>query len=228
MRFNCGGVSLIGKHATNQDYYISRRFEWGAVAVVSDGLGSKVHADVGAKAACEAVLWMAEKHQGIVEGADRLLRLIHENWLERLKGYNANDCCATCLLCIINNNELFAAQLGDGFIGVVSDNGVSVLCDDKSDHFANETDSLDECFQPEFWRTLAIGTAAFASVILSTDGIGIGDGTSGAVGDFCKDFYLGYKNEKPDNIESDVRRWLLDWNGSDDKTIAFVMRERHG
>ena len=64
------GHSMIGplhqkNGLPNQDAWLARHYSWGDVVVVSDGLGSKPHADTGAKMACRAVCEAAklsEKH----------------------------------------------------------------------------------------------------------------------------------------------------------------------
>ncbi len=62
-----GGLSNRPLHVKagipNQDSWRARRYKWGNVVVVSDGLGSKAHSDHGSKAACLAVFEAARNYQ---------------------------------------------------------------------------------------------------------------------------------------------------------------------
>ena len=225
LKLKCGGVSIKGNHEKNQDYYIYRCFEWGAVVAVSDGLGSKKYSEVGSKTICEAVVECAEQCNGIINETDEFLQSIHRNWLKKSGDYDIKECYATCLIVIINKDEVFAAQLGDGFIGIVDKNETLVLLDDKSQHFVNETDCLCEIFQLEFWRIVKLEAQNILAVILSTDGMSIGNETKKEMKEFCYDFYEGYNFDTPEEIEKNINGWLADWYGGDDKTIAFVMRD---
>lgn len=220
----CGGVSIKGNHDKNQDYYICRCFEWGAIVVVSDGLGSKIYSEVGSKAICEAVVECAEQCNGIINETDDFLQSIHTNWLKKIGDYDIKECYATCLIGLINKDGVFAAQLGDGFVCIADKNETLVLLDDKNQHFANETDCLCEIFQLELWRMAKLEAQDILAIILSTDGLRVGNETQNEIEEFCKDFYAGYNSNTTEEIEKDIHGWLTDWYGGDDKTIAFVMR----
>ena len=78
MDLKCGGVSVKGRHEKNQDSYLCRRFEWGAAAVVSDGLGSRVNSDAGAQAICAALAQAADSARGVIADTDSFLPHLHE------------------------------------------------------------------------------------------------------------------------------------------------------
>ena len=81
------GHSMIGplhqkNGLPNQDAWLARHYSWGDVVVVSDGLGSKPHADTGAKMACRAVCEAAKFYQKNTSAPlEELTRLIHAMWL---------------------------------------------------------------------------------------------------------------------------------------------------
>ena len=69
----------------NQDSWMARRYKWGNVVVVSDGLGSKAYSDHGSKAACLAVFEAAQSYQNTPDAnIVDILRLIHANWLVKI------------------------------------------------------------------------------------------------------------------------------------------------
>ena len=50
------GPSHIAKKIPNQDSYLCYKNKDFSLIIVSDGLGSKPHSEIGSKAACKAVL----------------------------------------------------------------------------------------------------------------------------------------------------------------------------
>jgi len=225
LAFSCGGVSIKGSHDINQDCYTCMSSEWGVAAVVSDGLGSSKWSEIGARAACEVIAEANALCGGDVDDTGSFLKAAHEQWTEKVSDYELKECYATCLFCVINENDMLAAQLGDGFIGIVCEDDTYVLLDDKNEHFENETDSLCEVFQPELWQSLRISAASLKAVVISTDGMSVGDGSKDEIASFCRDFYEGYRYAPIDDVEANIRGWLSDWHGGDDKTIAFIMRD---
>ena len=74
--WNSWGASVIGPlHVKagipNQDSWMARRYKWGNVVVVSDGLGSKAHSDHGSKAACLAVFEAAKSYPFVIDDFTR-------------------------------------------------------------------------------------------------------------------------------------------------------------
>lgn len=219
-----GGVSLMGTyHDKNQDSFACNVFDFGSVCSVSDGLGSKLNSEIGSKAICETVLEVSNQFKGNFENPLELLQQLHFNWLQKLKDYCINSCYATILFCIVLKDRLFMARLGDGFISSITDeNVVTVLFDDKSEHFVNETDCLTEMFEEKYWDYKIVPFNTFQGVICSSDGIGLNN--KNIITNFTKDFIQSYSTTlSSDSVECDVSRWLSDWTGSDDKTITFLL-----
>ena len=55
----CGGVSLKGKHAINQDSFSALKVHGGYVVAVSDGLGSRPRSQAGSAALCQVACEVA-------------------------------------------------------------------------------------------------------------------------------------------------------------------------
>ena len=104
----------------NQDAWYARVTKSGALAVVADGLGSRVAAREGAcaaVAACRAAWrhWVASPSSS---GED-LVRLIEVLWRMKLGRTPPGDASTTCLVCALRTDSSgVALQLGDGLVGV--------------------------------------------------------------------------------------------------------------
>ena len=229
LRVKCGGVSVKGHRAVNQDSFAARVFEWGAVAVVADGLGSCRFSQMGSDAVCDIVADITEKSGGLFE-INTLLAEIHRLWLEKMAALmrqasmeNAEICdfYTTCLFCVKTKDEVIAVRLGDGFICVVNEDSETVLYDEKEDSFANLTHCLCEDFQPGLWQIEKTNGLNFRGVVLATDGLLIGEGSPEDMAGFSREFCDGYRND--DDIENHIFTWLADWPGGDDKTISFII-----
>lgn len=233
--WNIWGASVIGPlHVKagipNQDSWMARRYKWGNVVVVSDGLGSKAHSDYGSKAACLAVFEAAKSYQNnpdanIVD----ILRLIHANWLIKIAPYCVHDCSATCLFVIQIEDIITLGRLGDGIIIALgeTDEKSFFLDDDKNFSFSNLTDSLQQDFKPNQWETITIKSAEYNSILLCSDGIA-DDLLPEKNILFAQEFYTAYADLELKKKKTDVKRWLNKWpvpGHSDDKTIACLFKK---
>jgi len=232
--WNSWGLSVIGPlHVKvgmpNQDSWMARRYKWGNVVVVSDGLGSKAHSDHGSKAACLAVLEAAKSFRNnpdahIVD----ILRLIHANWLVRIAPYSSSDCSATCLFVIRIEGKITLGRLGDGMIAALGETGADYfILNNKKDSFLNCTDSLQQEFKPDQWETVTIESAAYNAVVLCTDGIS-DDLLPGKQIIFAQELYSTYVDLESEERKKDLKRWLNGWpvpGHSDDKTIACLFKK---
>ncbi|MDD7984710.1 PP2C family serine/threonine-protein phosphatase [Lentisphaera marina] len=230
------GASVIGplhvkSGVANQDSWMARRYKWGNVVVVSDGLGSKKHSDHGSKAACLAVFEAAKSYQNTPDAnITDILRMIHANWLVKIAPYSSSDCSATCLFCIQIENMITLGRLGDGMIAALgeTDGSYLILSDNKQDSFSNFTNSLQQEFKPEQWEIETIESAACNAVVLCTDGIS-DDLLPEKQMSFAQELYSSYADLKSAERMKDLKRWLKAWpvpGHSDDKTIACLCKKR--
>ena len=233
--WNSWGASVIGPlhvktGSPNQDSWMARRYKWGNVVVVSDGLGSKAHSDHGSKAACLAVFEVAESYQNSPDAnIVDILRLIHANWLVKISPYSSIDCSATCLFAIQSEVIITLGRLGDGMIVALgeTDKNHLILSDNKQDSFSNYTNSLQQEFRADHWETAVIETTAYNAVVLCTDGIS-DDLLPEKKMIFTKELYSSYANMESEERKRDLKRWLNEWpvpGHSDDKTIASLFKK---
>ncbi len=234
-RWSGWGVSVTGPShlrlgEPNQDAWAMRRFRTGVVATISDGLGSCRHADLGARAACGAVMEAASLHFRL--GAPSLCSmpmLVQQLWPLMLLGHAPGDCSATCTFVVARQGGgAFLAQLGDGLLAACrADGTVDLLMPDKSDSFANLTVGLASSSDAAPWRTVSVPDDRYCAFVLCTDGVA-DDLEPDAVRGFAWSIVSHYRRLPGGQRRRDVRRWLQDWpvpGHTDDKTLACVYRE---
>lgn len=235
LHWNSWGATVIGRSHTkaglpNQDFWMARRFKWGNVIVVSDGLGSKPHSDHGSKAACLAVFEAARTYQNSPDAKIvDILRILHANWLVKISPFSSSDCLATCLFAIQIEGVITLGRLGDGMIIAYGESEKSCLTlnDNKQDSFSNYTNCLQQEFNADHWDTATVDSAECRAVILCTDGIS-DDLLHESQIIFAQELYSTYANVASKERKKDLKRWLNDWpvpGQSDDKTIACMFRK---
>lgn len=215
----------------NQDAWLAKHFVWGDVVVAADGLGSRLHADIGAKMACRAVCEAAKIYQkNRAAPLSELTRLIHALWLILIAPYLARDCATTCLFALRINDELIVGQLGDGMI-ILSTDQVErhvLMTDHKGESFSNITLALSEVYQAEQWVVSRQPVEHYQAVLLCTDGIS-DDLREGQHVPFAHALIDQYRELPKQTIRLDLLRWLNAWPvpfHSDDKTVVCLCR--HG
>lgn len=220
------GISIKGQyHNINQDYFISKEFKDGYIMVVSDGMGSKKMSQIGSKVICESIydrISQGKIDLNLLEFKDVLFSC-HKEWKKRLEEFDLSQCYCTLLVVIVLRDKIKAARLGDGFLSIYVDDNIYCLFDDKEEHFLNETDCLREKFDREKIEILDLDYKTFKGAICCSDGIEIGTMQKNEICDFTKDFIISYSNKNKTDILDNIKIWLNNWTGNDDKTIAYIM-----
>ena len=220
----------------NQDYCLAKRCKWGNIVAVSDGLGSKIHSDIGSREACKAVFEAARCYSNRDMGSFDfltidMLQTIHTNWLIKIAPLSPYDCSATCLFAFLYKEEIMLGRLGDGMIAALgkSDKDNLILSENKQESFSNCTECLQEEFKPDKWEVRIINSNEYDAVLLCTDGIS-DDLVPEKTIAFSQELHRSYVNMRPRKITRDIKRWLNAWptpGHSDDKTIACLFRREY-
>lgn len=221
-----GGISLKGDyHDINQDCFLTKEYEDGYILVVSDGMGSKKMSQFGSKAICEAVYEViSTKHINLDSFSFKdVLNMCYEEWKKRLYLFDISQCYATMLVVVVTNKKIRVGRLGDGFIGIYTNQGVKCLFDKKVDRFANETDCLCEQFGRDKLEVAEIDYESLFGVVACTDGIEVGMMQEHELIGFTRDLVDEYRNNSEEKVISEIESWLTDWPGRDDKTMAFLI-----
>ena len=154
----------------------------------------------------------------------KFVQCVHARWLNKLHGLPVEECACTALFVIVKGRHFTAFQLGDGVVVVKADGNSTVLLENKEDDFRNYTDAMDETLRFDIWRIASRDFEFFQGAYLSSDGVGLDRDTEERYAEFATGFFE-YQNLPIGEIEQAVETWLKDWDGSDDKTIAFALRD---
>lgn len=209
----------------NQDSYLVKQFKFGTLFVVSDGMGSHPHSDVGSHSVCRSVLRAIQLwHEYHCDDIRLLIPLLHSLWGMDVFPYPKNECGATCLFAFLNNdNLLYLGQLGDGNIYYSVGNELALL-KIKEDDFTNVTTGINNIRSFEDW-SLATVCAGDRSIklCLMTDGVAE-TLIESRRNEFVKLLWkhLGEKNNICERNNM-INRLLEDWNpvnDGDDRTIV--------
>jgi serine/threonine protein phosphatase PrpC len=178
MKYIYSGATIKGQthHVSalpNQDSFLIKKYSFGIVTVVADGLGSKKHSDIGSKSVCRAVskaarIWSNYKDAPI----EQLIRIIHNLWDLEILPYEKNDCGTTCLFCIfLFRGDIVFGQLGDGVIAYSMDQHFKILSN-KNDAFLNFTQSIHSVQTLDHWTYhIEKFKGTDFSLLMATDGV---------------------------------------------------------
>ena len=167
------GLMHIKSRLPNQDSYLIRKFKFGTLIVVSDGMGSHIHADIGSKSVCRSVsrafqLWWEYECDDI----RLLIPVLHSIWSMDIYPNAKNECGATCLFAFIGaKGQVYLGQLGDGSIFYDIGEGIKIL-KDKDDDFSNLTLGMNNPRSFEDWtlQSLYEGEKPI-KICMMTDGV---------------------------------------------------------
>lgn len=209
----------------NQDSYLVKQFKFGTLLVVSDGMGSHPHSDVGSHSVCRSVsraiqLW----HEYHCDDIRLLIPLLHSLWGMDVFPYPKNECGATCLFAFLSeDNLLYLGQLGDGNIYYSVGDEIALL-KTKEDDFTNLTTGINSIRSFEDWSlaTVCAGDKS-VKVCLMTDGVAE-TLVESRRNEFVK--LLWKRLSEKNNIceqNNMINRLLEDWNpvnAGDDRTLV--------
>lgn len=213
----------------NQDAYSVKRYKFGTVLVVSDGLGSKKYADLGSKAVGKAVDRAVQIWNGYADKDIRLLLpVIVSIWNMEIYPYSQKDCGATCLFAIIaNDGHVYLGQLGDGSIYISTEDELQ-LVREKEDDFTNLTVCMGGFSSYSDWsvKDVNVGNKPFGIVMMT-------DGVSETVIDEKKEAFINLLFKRLSECENLSKRnnfiykILSEWNpvsAGDDRTLICYRR----
>ena len=223
------GMLHESSNIPNQDAYSVKKYKFGTVLVVSDGLGSKKNSDLGSKAVGKAVdkavqIWNEYSKKDI----KLLVPLIVSIWSMEIYPYSQKDCGATCLFAIITKNgHVYLGQLGDGCIYVSIENKLQLIRE-KEDDFTNLTVCMGGFSSYSDWslKDFNVGNRPFGIVMMT-------DGVSETIIDEKKEDFINllFKRlsecgtlQERNNLTSKI---LSEWNqasAGDDRTLICYRR----
>ncbi len=219
------GVSEIGplhikENIPNQDSFIVKKYSWGIVGVVCDGLGSKKYSHIGSKALVNAItkaaqLFDFEKDVNLFEP------LVKSLWDINIFPYTPDDTSTTLLFSIIKNKKVYIGRVGDGAIVVFGKE--SLLLEEDKDMFTNYTTPFGRNQKIQWY---IFDDSEIDSIVMCSDGISE-DLKKDKLLDFFQNYIDNYKTIQSNKRVYEIKQWLKNWpvrGHSDDKTIVALVK----
>lgn len=224
------GAAHILERLPDQDSFKYRRYGYGAVMAVADGVGSDRYSHFGSKAAVQAV------HEAFCAyacgdiGRAQITKTIYRQYVSLLKTQYRSAASTTCLFAAhLFDQGLYLGLVGDGII-CGSINGQPLLMKKGSGSFTNIVEPLSPKRAAPAWTTKFIPAARLDSIrlMLATDGVSE-DILPNKEADFAC-----YLLERVDARRAEERRrrlleLLKDWQtprSLDDKTVVLYQHFR--
>ena len=227
------GPAHIKEGLPCQDAWWAHRGESGAIAVVCDGLGSKIHSREGARVATQAAraawrLW----RKGREASPEEFVRLLEVIWRlklsERAHISSLNEAATTCLVYAEDlTGRALLAQLGDGLImRRLRDGRCEPLKNAQTLDF-NQTYALGTPHSLQEW-SLHITNALQEgeALLMATDGVSedLEQGRHGALIEWITQ-ELSLEPNPSAALARELKAWPVPHH-RDDKTLLVMWRER--
>ncbi len=224
-RWSGWGVSEIGplhikENIPNQDSYIIRKYSWGIVGVVCDGLGSKQYSHIGSQSLVNAVVQVAKifDFKKDINLFEPLLKLL---WDINISPYSHNDTSTTLLFTIVKDGKVYIGRVGDGAIAIFGKN--NLLVEEDKDMFTNYTMPFG---REEKIKWYIFDEDEVDYIVICSDGISE-DIHKDKILDFFQNYIENYKNISSRERNYEIKQWLKNWpvkGHSDDKTIVALIK----
>jgi serine/threonine protein phosphatase PrpC len=216
------GPGHINDNLPNQDaigHFINDKY-W--AIVVCDGMGSRVHADIGSIVAIQSIKAVLKKSD-FDASSKTVIAEFYQHWLNSLKrlAIKPNDAVTTVLIAWGNHQGRFRFfQLGDGVICTTKTNYTSA----SMDEFSNVTTGLGLSKKYDDW---AVGHGKLSAqdkvILLMTDGISE-DITEHC--EFTAALTIYSSNKSPRRVKKHLKNMFVSWPTpfhTDDKSLAMVI-----
>ena len=222
------GISEIGplhtkENIPNQDSFMVKKYSWGIVGVVCDGLGSKKYSHIGSKALVNTITKAAQLFD--FEKDIKLFEpLVRSLWDINIFPYTPNDTSTTLLFSIVKNKKVYIGRIGDGAIVVFGKK--SILLEEDKDMFTNYTTPFGRDQKIQWY---IFNDSEIDSIVMCSDGISE-DLKKDKLLDFFQNYIDNYKTMQSNKRVYEVKQWLKNWpvrGHSDDKTIVALVKENN-
>jgi len=219
------GVSEIGplhikENIPNQDSYVVKKYSWGIVGVVCDGLGSKKYSHIGSEALTKAVI-KAAKIFDFNKDINLFEPLLKSLWDITVFPYMQNEVSTTLLFTIIKDKKVYIGRVGDGAIAIFGKE--NLLVEEDKDMFTNYTTPFG---REEKIKWYFFDACEIDYIVMCSDGISE-DIQKDKMIDFFQNYVTNYKNISIQKRVSEIKSWLKNWpvkGHTDDKTIVSLIK----
>lgn len=223
MEFNHILTSIVGAHHNNQDAFKYFEDDNRIIAVVADGLGSKLKSAIGVRLICRLIVDELKLINLPLE-PDKLKS--PTNWYDLLSQKNANheDYCTTCSFAVIDKNtkQISLGQIGDSPLFVSIDNNPVIALRQEKD-FSNIT----KCLGEETIQYFKIDNFSYLSsvrVMVTSDGIGdeLCDSSLDALFFYLSDTYGKFTSKSRSRKFTKEIKATIGTINNDDKSAIYI------
>jgi serine/threonine protein phosphatase PrpC len=195
------------------------------VIVVSDGVGSCKHAEMGSRFAVDAVLKLFTEHvYKRWNTAEEFPALIIDEWLSAIGEDNPDDYCATLKAAIKRENQIMMISVGDGLLALTS-GGMQVMAPEDHNLFSNHTFCLNSQVKAtDFWiNEFEVDLYVPFAIMACTDGIanGIQQGQELELVQVLEEMSVNDLREELEKLVVNIAEY-----SADDRTVGVVKYER--
>lgn len=223
------GVSEIGplhikENIPNQDSYIVKKYSWGMVGAICDGLGSKKYSHIGSHALIKAVN-QAAKIFDFEKDINLFEPLLESLWNINISPYSQNDTSTTLLFIIVKHKKVYIGRVGDGAIAIFGKN--NLLVEEDKDMFTNYTVPFGK---DEKIKWYIFDEKDIDYIVMCSDGISE-DIHKDKIIDFFQNYVTNYISVSSAKRNYEIKQWLVNWpvkGHSDDKTIVALVKVENG
>ena len=215
----------------NQDAWLRTEGRFGSLIVVCDGLGSRLHSRLGARAACLAVREAVSRwYNNDLPPVSYLAHLVEVFWRLRIHPIEPMDAATTCILALAcPDGTWVVGGVGDG-LAAVMENGQRVVrvIGDRREAWGNETMALGMSIDARAWELVVLPpSVGERAAVLATDGVA-DDIIPEKLGYFCRWLIDDFRHLEPHHRWSRLVLELRNWptpKHLDDKTVAVLTLE---
>lgn len=222
------GPAHLAQGLPNQDAWLTARGRYGAVVVVSDGLGSRTNSAFGAKQACRTVRQALAHWPGLAHGGNPkdLVRLLESLWRLNLGEQHAEDCAATCRFALREpNGQVLLAALGDGMTLIEEQGELTQLGRERGDAFVNETVALGVPHRLQDWYINTLPPHPNRVAVLTSDGVADDlqpEKLAGFAQWLCDEIAPLAREKRRRRLQRELNQWPVPHH-TDDKTVAVLI-----
>lgn len=205
----------------NQDSGRAWRTRTGGMIAVADGLGSRLHAAAGARAAVTAAYRAVQAWRRHPQAGERELVLLIEAYWRLLVSPVVPDACASTAAFVAHfGGKVIVGSLGDSLVVALTADEVITLSAPK-EKYLNETLALGTAHKLSDWQ-VRITNSSSCLALAATDGLS-SDLDSAKHREFLQALGAQTQNLSAADTRRVLRRTLTDGpRNGDDKTLALM------
>jgi serine/threonine protein phosphatase PrpC len=231
------GKSHVSKNIPCQDYvHFELKNECLTVAL-ADGAGSAKHSDIGAKIATVKTCRQLSKNFEFFFKAEadvvraKIIHVLRTNLgiQAKIKEARKRDFASTLIFVAIKNNRFIAGHIGDGLLGCIEYDRLSLMSPPENGEFVNQTYFTTSKNYQRYLRLFKGDLNNVTGFVLMSDGTGesLFDKQNNILAPIVKDVIKWLDNNPPRIVNEAIRsnlKEIIRENTTDDCSLAIIRK----